>query len=182
MYVTASFNGKSTRVPSLYVSVLTANVLATLATSVIIPPPRCVKCNQPHATRVCKKSNCTPPKCVNCGGAQPDNFTDCRSHTQPLSSLHRRQSRVTKPTTSALQLKQAHFIAFKPTASPPRLHTTWAQIESQPPTKTDPQSHGSLLDTVKSFLSVFNIQNICHTLRSLVLRLQRSPLKYHTGA
>jgi hypothetical protein len=132
-------------------------------------------CDQLHSTRECKKPNCSPPKCVNCGGAEPGNFTDCRSHTQQLSSLHRRLSRVTKPTTSAFQLKQlkqAHFIAFKPLASPPRLHTTRVQTASQLLTTTDPQSLSSLLDTVKSFLSLFNIKNLCHTLRPLVLRLQ----------
>jgi hypothetical protein len=31
-----------------------------------------------------------------------------------------------------------------------------------------------LLDTVKSFLSMFNIQNPCHTLRLLVLQVQKT--------
>jgi hypothetical protein len=31
-----------------------------------------------------------------------------------------------------------------------------------------------LLDTVKSFLSMFNIQNPCHTLRSLALRVRKT--------
>ena len=130
-----------------------------------------------------KKPNCTPPKCVNCGGVEPGNFTDCRSQTQQLSSLHRRLSRDTKPTTSALQLKQAHFIAFKPPASPPRLHTTSVQTASQLLTSTDPQSLSSLLDTVKSFISLFNIKNLSHCtpISSSAPNDQRSPLKNHSG-
>jgi PAX-interacting protein 1 len=38
-------------------------------------PPKCVKCNQPHATKDCMKFNSTPPKCVNCGGEHPANFS-----------------------------------------------------------------------------------------------------------
>ena len=149
--------------------------MATLSTSVRSPPPysqRCVKCDQPHATGECKIPICTPPKSLNCGRAQPDKFTDCRSQKQHSSCLHRRQPRITKPTTSALQFKQAHFTAFKPPASPLRLHTTWAQTASQPPTTTDLHCLSSLLRTIESSLSMSNIQNLCHTLRSSVLRLQ----------
>jgi hypothetical protein len=56
--------------------------------------------------------------------------------------------------------------------SPPRPHTTWTQTASQPPNTTDPHSLSSLLDTAKSFLLKFNIQNLCHTLRFSVFRVQ----------
>jgi len=63
---------------------------------------------------------------------------------------------------------------FSSRPSLPRPHRTWTQTASQPPTTTDLQFLISLLDTVKSFLSMFNIQNLCHTLRSLVLRVQKT--------
>ena len=71
---------------------------------------------------------------------------------------------------------------FKPPASPPRPHTIWAQTASQPPTTTELHSLSSLLRTVQSFLSMSNIQNLCHTLRSSAANGQRSPLKNHAGA
>lgn len=40
-------------------------------------PPRCVKCAQNHHTRDCTKPRETPPKCYNCGGEHPANFTGC---------------------------------------------------------------------------------------------------------
>ena len=132
---------------------------------------------------IAKKPNGTPQKCVNCGGAQPANFTEYLSHhhhrhqqqqQQQLSLLHQRQSRVKNPTTTAFQFKQAHFPALKPLASAPRPLTTWTQTASQPPTAADLQSVSSMLDTVKFFLSVFNIQNLCDMLSPLVLRFQKA--------
>jgi len=67
---------------------------------------------------------------------------------------------------NSLQSSQAAGVT-----SPP--HTTWTQTASQPPTTTDPQFLSYLLDTAKSFLSKFNIQNLCHTLHSLFFGSKR---------
>jgi len=72
-YVTASYDGRSTRTPSLYVSALPAKLLAVHLTSVV-SPPKCVMCEQPHATRECKNPIGPPTKCVSCGGAHPAKF------------------------------------------------------------------------------------------------------------
>jgi hypothetical protein len=133
-------------------------------------PPKCVKCDHPHAARECKQPIGTPPKCVNCGGAHPANFTDCPSYQQ--LNLHQWQLCLPKLTTPAFQFKQAHFPALKLLMSPLQQHKTWAQTAPQPTTLTDPQSLDSVLETVKSILAVFDIPKLCQTLLSLVLQLQ----------
>jgi hypothetical protein len=88
-----------------------------------------------------------------------------------LTSLHQRQSRTTKPATPAFQFQQDHFPVLKPKTSQ-QPHTTWAQTASQPPASSDMHSLSSLISTLKSFLSMFNLQNICQSVRSLFLQLQ----------
>ena len=129
------------------------------------------------------KPNGTPPKCVNCGRSSPGQFyrlsfisssssssstTTTTTTTQSLISVaivrHEAYHTGLPVQASSLQSSQAAGVT-----SPP--HTTWTQTAYQPPTTTDPQSLSSLLDSAKSFLSKFNIQNLCYTLRSLVLRL-----------
>lgn len=56
--------------------------------------------------------------------------------------------------------------------SPPRAHKTWAQAVSEPTTPTDPQSHISVLETIKSILAMFDIQKLYQILCSLVLQFQ----------
>jgi len=68
-------------------------------------------------------------------------------------------------TSSTVQLSGCRHIH-------PRLHKTWAQAASQPATPTDPHSVRPVLETVKSILAVFDIQNLCETVRALVLQLQ----------
>ena len=145
--------------------------------------PKCVKCNEPHATWECKKHVGMPPKCINCSGTHPTNFTNCPWYQQ-LNFLHQRQPHIPKPTTPAFLFRQAHFPALKPPMSPPRPHKTWAQAASQPTTPMDPQSHISVPETVKSILAMFDFQKLCQTLCSLVLQLQTTcdtPLKNHGG-
>ena len=89
----------------------------------------------------CKQPIGTPPKCVNCGGAHPANFTDCPSYQQ----LNLRQLCLPKLTTPAFQFKQAHFPALKLPTSPLQQHKTWVQTASQTTTPTDPQSLNSVM-------------------------------------
>ena len=45
-------------------------------------PARCVKCDKPHSTKECTKPPGTPPKCTNCSGDHPANFTGCPKSLQ----------------------------------------------------------------------------------------------------
>jgi len=132
---------------------------------------RCVKCNQLSTTQECKKPTDNPANYVNCGRNHTDNFTKCHSHTQ-LTFLHQHQSSISKPTAHAFQFKQGYFPALKPTASAQRSRKSRVQTASHPPDSTDSQSLITLTGTLKTCLSMFNIQNLCQTLRSLAFHLQ----------
>lgn len=41
--------------------------------------PRCVKCLGSHLSKECKKSDSTPPLCVNCGKGHPANYRGCEA-------------------------------------------------------------------------------------------------------
>jgi hypothetical protein len=112
-----------------------------------------------------KKSNGASPKCVSCGGAHPANFTECPSYQQQLNFLHQRQLRLLKPS-STFQYKQAHFPALEPPTSLPRPQNTWAQAAPQRTNTTDTYPLSTVFESVKSVLTMFDIQKLCHCLRS----------------
>ena len=47
-------------------------------------PPKCVKCDQQHATKDRRKPAGSPPKCVNCGDEHPANYTRCPQYLRQL--------------------------------------------------------------------------------------------------
>lgn len=57
------------------------------ATSNCYRSPRCLKCAEGHATKECKKSTDTEPKCCNCGGNHPANATICKVYQNKLIKL-----------------------------------------------------------------------------------------------
>jgi hypothetical protein len=102
-------------------------------------PPRCVKCDQQHATKDCLKSAGSPPPRnvhTNCGGEYPENFTGCPQYIQ-LNYIQRenypqqRQSR--NPTTSnpSFRYQQSQFPELKTQQSPSTSHQTWAQVTAK---------------------------------------------------
>ena len=149
---------------------VTANLLATHPSSVVSPPGASSAINRMPLRNGRGKKKTPMARLQNVSSAEELSWAVSPTvlNIKQLSFLHQRQLRVTKPTTSAFQFKKAHFPALKPTVSPLRPHTR-AQNESQSPATTDPQSLSSLLDIIKSSLSVFNIQDLCQTPRSLVL-------------
>ena len=42
--------------------------------------PQCVKCDRPHLTQDCLKKREEPPKCVNCEGNHPANYSKCPAY------------------------------------------------------------------------------------------------------
>ena len=52
-------------------------------------PSKCVKCDQSHASKDCTKPASTPPKCTNCGGDHPANFSGCPRYQQQLQYTQR---------------------------------------------------------------------------------------------
>jgi hypothetical protein len=69
-------------------------------------PSKCAKCDQQHASKDCTKPTTSPPKCVNCGGDHPANFTGCPqyllqlNHTQPPTTASGTQHKDNQPTIS----------------------------------------------------------------------------------
>jgi len=80
---------------------------------------QCVKCDQQHASKDCTKSASSPPKCVNCGGDHPANFTGCPqylqqlSHTQQINHQQQSQACSTKTINPPFQYQQSQFPALK---------------------------------------------------------------------
>ena len=83
-------------------------------------PPRCVKCDQSHATKDWTKPVSTPPKCVNCGGEHPANFSGCPRYQQQLhfnfqtTNQHQQQTRKPKPNSPTFQYQQSTFQPLRP--------------------------------------------------------------------
>jgi hypothetical protein len=64
---------------------------------------KCVKCDQPHATKDCTKTTGSPPKCTNCGGPHPANFLSCPQYLQQIQYQQQITRRPQRPMQSAKQ-------------------------------------------------------------------------------
>lgn len=97
-------------------------------------PPRCVKCDQPHATKDCPKPVSSPPKCVNCSGDHPANFTGCPRYLQHLHYAQRANQRhplTHKPKTPFSHSQNQHS-NFPPLRTPPPSIRPKLGLKSQP--------------------------------------------------
>ena len=145
--------------------------------------PNCVKCDKPHPTKTCTKLPNTPPTCVNCHGTHPANFTGCPYYIQ---NLQNRQRNITCPHPSkqtwnnihtSFQYQQSTFPTLKPSHTESN-HNEHGPKHSPPPNPTTPptittqQSMGTIMDSLKSILSMFDIQKFGTLLRTLAFQLQ----------
>jgi PAX-interacting protein 1 len=140
-------------------------------------PAQCVKCSLPHATKECSKPTGSPPKCSNCGGDHPANFTGCPKYVQQLQFSQRptnhRQRAAPTPQPSLSSAQHNPYTNTRPppphTPHPPR---TWANVVAQPPPAQNQPSSGSIIESIKSILSMFDIQKLCNQVKALASQLQ----------
>ena len=143
-------------------------------------PPRCVKCNQPHATKDCTKPAGAPPTCVNCNGDHPANFTGCPQYQLQLQSTyrsaHQQLRQVNKPQTTSPQFHyqksafpplQSTHVQFQPSQ-------TWARVTAQSSTPRKSQSYSSTFDTLKSILAMFDLNKLSTQLCALAQQLREA--------
>jgi hypothetical protein len=139
-------------------------------------PPKCVKCDQHHATKDCTKPTGSPPKCTNCGGPHPANYSGCPQYLQQIQ-YNRQPQRPTqreKPIPMPFNYQQTQSPALKIHASPGSQESTWVQVTSRSTQPTTAQPASTVADTIKSLLALFDYQKLCVQLRSLVIQLQES--------
>jgi len=142
-------------------------------------PPKCVKCDLSHASKDCTKPASTPPKCTNCGGDHPANFSGCPRYQQQLHYTQRtanqqHQMHNPEPTLPPFRPQQASFPALKTSHSSPSPPRTWAHVVAQSFELPEPTTSSSVLDSIKSILSMFNFHKLCTQLHSLALLLQET--------
>jgi hypothetical protein len=141
---------------------------------------RCVKCDQQHATEDCTKPTGSPPKCTNCGGPHPANFSGCPQYLQQIQfqqQNNRRPQQSTlsvKPTTTPFNYQQTQFPVLKSPAPTISQQSTWAQVTSRTTQPQTAQPISSMADTIKYLLALFDYQKLCIQLRLLVTQLQTS--------
>jgi len=125
-------------------------------------PSKCVKCDQQHASKDCTKPASSPPKCVNCGGDHPANFTGCPQYLLQLNHTQRinhqqRQAHSTKTTSPPFQYHQSQFPALK-TPQPSSLHQqTRAQTATRISTNTTHQPISSVFESIRSIMTMFDL-------------------------
>jgi len=142
--------------------------------------PKCVKCDQQHASKDCPKPASSPPKCVNCGGEHPANFTGCpqylqqRNYTQRNNYPQQRQSRSTKTSNPPFQYQQSQFPVLK-THQPSSTHQqTWAQATSRSATNSTHQPISSVIESIRAIMAMFNFQQLSIQMCQLACKLQET--------
>jgi len=143
-------------------------------------PPKCVKCDQQHASKDCPKPASSPPKCVNCGGEHPANFTGRPQYIQQLNYTQRnnypqqRQSRSTKTNNPPFQYQQSQFSILKTHQPSSTSHQTWAQVTSQPTHNYTQQPMSSVIESIQDIMAMFNFQQLSTQMRHLARKLQET--------
>ena len=132
---------------------------------------KCVKSDQPHASKDCTKPAGTHLKCTNCGGDHPANFSGFpryqQLHITQRTTSQQRQIRSPKPTLPPFRNLQAQFPALKTPHPPPSSSRTWAHTAAQSTNSQNQLPLSSVLDSIKSILTMFNFHKLCTQLRSL---------------
>lgn len=77
-------------------------------------PHNCVKCGQPHDTKICTKTRQTPAKCALCAGNHPANYKGCTVYLDLTNARNKGNIRHSPEQHPAVQI----------TASAPPQHTT----------------------------------------------------------
>jgi hypothetical protein len=143
-------------------------------------PPKCVKCDQLHASKDCTKPAGSPPKCINCGGKHPANFTGYSQYIQQLNYIQRnyhpqqRQSRNTSTHNPPFQYQKSQFPELKTHQPSPTSHQTWAQVASQSTPERTQQPISSVIESIRDIMAMFNFQTISTQMRHLARKLQET--------
>ena len=140
-------------------------------------PAQCVKCDKSHQTQQCTKRPTDPPKCINCGGEHPANYSGCPTIKKILDSRKHKQ-----PTHQHTHPQQpptrAHFPPLRQPRNVQHHERTWAHVAAHTTGPPEDTSLPSLLGSLKSILTALNLQNIGVALRTLATRLTetRAPM------
>jgi hypothetical protein len=127
----------------------------------------------------CTKPTGSPPKCTNCSGDHPANFTGWPKYLQQLqfsqrnANPHPRKPPIPRSTPPLAQ-HQPHLPTHKTasnTTNPPR---TWANIAAHPPPTQNQSYSGSIIDSIKCILSMFDVHKLRTQFKSLALQLQEA--------
>ena len=111
-----------------------------------------------------------PPKCVNCGGAHPANYSGCSEYKKLLATRTRKPLIPnSKPTQSPLQRTQ--FPTLNKPRHAQRKERTWAQVAAATTTTTEEQTLPTILRSLKTIFSSLNLQLLCTSLHSLASNL-----------
>jgi hypothetical protein len=145
-----------------------------------VKPAKCVKCDQPQAKKDCPKPTSALPKCVNCSGEHPANFSGCPQYQQQLRFTQRpvpqRQHQAHRPdaTQPTFWYQRSAFPILQTPHLPHGPQRTWAHVTAQPLTSFTQPSFSTTLDSVKSILAMFDLHKLGVQLRSLALILRQS--------
>ena len=140
-------------------------------------PPKCVKCDQQHASKDCPKPASSPPKCVNCGGEHPANFTGCPQYLQlnyTQWNNDSQQRRSTKTSNPPFQYQQSQFPVLKTHQQSSTHQQTWAQATSRSATNSTQQPISSVIESIRAIMAMFNFQQLSTQMRQLASKLQET--------
>lgn len=118
-------------------------------------PYNCVKCGNPHDSRICKKTKDTPAKCVLCQGAHPANYKGCTIY-QDLINLRSKDNKTTKHTIPQCLQSSTNINQPQQTTLPKRYQTTppsYAHITAA--NINNPTTSNAIEDKFTHFLNEF---------------------------
>jgi len=143
-------------------------------------PPKCVKCDQQHASKNCTKPVGSSPKCVNIGGEHPANYTGCPQYlrqlhlTPQINNQQQRKPHNIKTSSPQFQYQQAQFPALK-TPQPSTSHQqSWAQAATRTTANSTQKPISSVFESLRTIMNMFNLQYLCTQMRLLAVKLQET--------
>ena len=122
----------------------------------------------------------SPPKCVNCGGEHPANYTGFPQylrqlyHSPHIHNLQQRKPHNTKTSSPQFQYLQAQFPALKTPQPATSQQQSWAQAATLTSANSSQQPISSVFESLRTIMNTFNLHHLCTQMRLLAVKLQET--------
>ena len=120
------------------------------------------------------------PKCFNCGGEHPANYTRCPQYlrqlhqTPQINDQQQRKPYNIKSNSPQFQCQQSQFPILKTTQPSKSQQQSWGQAATRTPANSTQQPISSVFESLRTIMNMFNLQHLCTQMRLLAVKLQET--------
>jgi len=141
-------------------------------------PPKCVKCDQQHASKDCPKPVSSPQNVSTVEESTQQTLLVApsiyNSTTERNNYPQQRQRRSTKPNNPPFQYQQSQFPVLQTHQPSSTSRQTYAHVTSQPTPNSTQQPISSVIESIRDIMAMFNFQQLSTQMRHLARKLKET--------